>query len=66
MAHIFEDGNKRTGWTTTVLYLEECGTEPAIRGTEAEPVLRYIRSYDIEEVAEWLATGDIDESRLRR
>ncbi|MFB6161857.1 MAG: type II toxin-antitoxin system death-on-curing family toxin [Halococcoides sp.] len=29
-AHIFEDGNKRTAWTVTRLYLEQHGAEPAV------------------------------------
>lgn len=62
--HAFEDGNKRTAWTVTVLYLEDRGTEPAVRGEPAERVLRKIRRYDTEEIAEWLASGDIDEDRL--
>lgn len=33
-AHYFEDGNKRTAWTVTVLYLEEHDHEPAERGRE--------------------------------
>jgi death-on-curing protein len=62
--HVFEDGNKRTAWTATVLYLEEQDTEPAVRGMDAERVLRRIRRYDIEEIAEWLKSGEIDEERL--
>ena len=64
-AHVFEDANKRTAWTVTVLYLEDHGAEPADRDTErGERVLKRVRRYDIEEIAEWLATGEIDEDRL--
>ena len=64
-AHVFEDGNKRTAWTVTVLYLEDRDAESADRDTErVERVLKRIRRYDIEEIAEWLATGEIDEDRL--
>ena len=64
-SHLFEDGNKRTAWLTTRKYLDEYGEEPAERGPETAHVLRRIRRYDIEEIAEWLETGEIDESRLR-
>ena len=64
-SHLFEDGNKRTAWLTTRKYLDEYGEEPAERGPETAHVLRRIRRYDIEELAEWLETGEIDESRLR-
>jgi death-on-curing protein len=64
--HVFEDANKRTAWTVTVLYLEDHDAEPADRDTErVERVLKRIRRYDIEEIAEWLATGEIDEDRLK-
>ena len=64
-AHVFEDANKRTAWTVTVLYLEDHEAEPADRDTKrVERVLKRIRRYDIEEIAQWLATGEIDEDRL--
>jgi len=64
-AHLFEDGNKRTAWTTTVLYLEDHDTEPAVRDTdEAERVLKRIRRFDVDEIADWLADGDLDRDRL--
>jgi len=63
-AHYFEDGNKRTAWTVTVLYLEEHDHEPAERGHSVERVLRRIRRYSVGEIAEWLETGDLDEDRL--
>ena len=64
-AHVFADANKRTAWTVMVLYLEDHGAEPADRDTgRVEKVLKRIRRYDIDEIAEWLATGEIDEDRL--
>ena len=49
----------------TVLYLEDHDADPAVRDTErVERVLKRVRRYDIEEIAEWLATGEIDEDRL--
>lgn len=64
-AHLFEDGNKRTAWVTTREYLMRQSEEPAERGPEAERVVTRIRRYDVEEIAEWLKTGDIDEDRLQ-
>lgn len=64
-AHIFEDGNKRTAWTVTRLYLQSRGTEPAVRETaHVAHVLRRVKRYDHNEIADWLATGTIDEDRL--
>jgi prophage maintenance system killer protein len=64
-AHVFEDGNKRTAWTTTVLYLENHDAEPAVRERdEAEQVLKRIRRFDVDEIAKWLANGDLDRDRL--
>lgn len=63
-AHLFEDGNKRTAWAVTRIYLERNDESPAEHGLPVERVLRRIRRYDVDELAEWLETGDLDESRL--
>ena len=64
-AHLFEDGNKRTAWTVTRQYLNNHGLQPAERREiVVAHVLRSIRRYDIDELAEWLETGNIDRSRL--
>lgn len=63
-AHFFEDGNKRTAWVTVRKYLSENGETPAERGPDAGRVLRRIRRYDVPEIAEWLESGEIDDSRL--
>ena len=63
-AHLFEDGNKRTAWTTTIIYLDTVGDVPAETGDRVPHILRRIRRYDVDEIAEWLETGDIDEDRL--
>lgn len=63
-AHIFEDGNKRTAWATTEIYLERNDASPAERGESVEDVLLRIRRYDVDELAEWLETGKLDRSRL--
>lgn len=64
-AHFFEDGNKRTAWTTTWIYLERHGLRPANQDESVERVLRRIRRYEIEEIADWLETGELDRDRLQ-
>lgn len=63
-AHLFEDGNKRTAWVTAREYLARNDLEPDPRREEVERVLRRIRRYDVDEIAGWLETGDIDRDRL--
>jgi death-on-curing protein len=64
-SHYFEDGNKRTAWITTRAYLEQQGAIPAVRDADrVEAVLKAIRAYDVDEIAEWLANGELDEDRL--
>ena len=65
-AHFFEDGNKRTSWATTLRYFEQYDETPAETGDRVPKVLRRIRRCGVEEIAEWLETGDIDEERLGR
>ncbi len=63
--HCFEDGNKRTAWLTAFKYLEDHGHQPAEQETErVDHVMKSLRSYNIEEIAQWLKTGEIDEERL--
>lgn len=63
-AHLFEDGNKRTAWTVTTTYLERAGAKRAESSVGTERVVRSIRKYEVDELAEWLKTGGIDQSRL--
>lgn len=64
-AHLFEDANKRTSWLTIRDYLNRHGLKPAkTKKEDTEPVLNAIRAFDVDELAEWLETGDIDESKL--
>ncbi|MCD2203852.1 Fic family protein [Halobacterium sp. KA-6] len=63
--HVFEDGNKRTAWVTTRKFLDDHGEIPAEHGPNAEQFLKRIRRYDVEEIAEWLETGNVDEDRLK-
>lgn len=63
--HVFEDGNKRTAWLTTITYLDRHDFEPASRGQEAELVMKRLGRFDYSELAEWLEAGQIDEDRLQ-
>ncbi|HET7323350.1 MAG TPA: type II toxin-antitoxin system death-on-curing family toxin [Halococcus sp.] len=63
-AHIFEDANKRTAWTVTRAYLRRHGIEPPADHDLSERVVRRAGKFDVDELAEWLETGEIDESRL--
>lgn len=63
--HIYADGNKRTAWITTVEYLDRLGTEPTeVAAKKVNRVTRALSRFQVEEIAEWLKTGEIDESRL--
>jgi len=63
--HVFEDGNKRTAWTATRLYLDQYDTEPAVQDPErVATILRNIQRFDSEELAEWLSNGEIDDGKL--
>lgn len=61
--HIFEDANKRTAWTETREYLDRAG-KPKPEREDAEKVLYAIRAYEVEEIADWLETGEIDQTRF--
>jgi prophage maintenance system killer protein len=64
-AHVFEDGNKRTAYAIARTYLDladrDLGPSPAQRVV----VMRHFKRFDVDELARWLETGAIDESRLR-
>ena len=62
--HLFEDGNKRTAWVTIREFLLSADLRPAETGERVPHILRRIRRYEIDELAEWLETGEIDEDRL--
>lgn len=64
-AHVFEDGNKRTAWIVARTYLLQQGLDAEPSGERAADVMRHLKRYDVGELAEWLRTGDIDETRLR-
>ena len=64
--HVFEDANKRTAWTVTIEYLDRHGIKPDFQqdGETIERIVRRAGLFDTEELAEWLETGEIDESKL--
>lgn len=64
-SHLFEDGNKRTAWSVTWFYLERHGLAPVEQDVSVERVLRRIRRYDVEEIADWLEFGELDRDRLQ-
>lgn len=64
-AHVFEDGNKRTAWITAKTYLRLRGYPTVPGGERAATVMRHFKRYDVDELAIWLKSGEIDESRLR-
>ena len=64
--HVFEDANKRTAWAVTIEYLNEQGLTVDLPQDDdiVERIVRRAGLFDIEELAEWLETGEIDESKL--
>lgn len=62
--HVFEDANKRTAWTVTVDYLTRNGIDVDLPENETVRVVRRTGLFDVEELATWLETGEIDTDRL--
>lgn len=63
-SHLFEDGNKRTAWAVTNLYLSDHDAEPAVSDERTVHFLKRIRRFDVHEIRDWLANGKVDEDRL--
>lgn len=64
-AHYFEDANKRTALATVIDYLGRHGLKPAkTKKEETKPVLKAIRAFSVDELAEWLESGEIAESKF--
>ena len=64
--HGFASGNKRTGFIITIRFINQNKGKTRIRNFDkAERILRNIRKFNIEELAVWLRTGDIDEAKLK-
>lgn len=64
--HVFEDANKRTAWTVTMEYLDRKGIVPEFRQDDEgiERIVRRAGLFDVDELAEWFETGEIDEDKL--
>ena len=64
--HVFEDANKRTAWTVTKSYLKREGIDldPPQDDDTIERIVRRTGLFDMEELAGWLETGEIDEGKL--
>ena len=65
-AHVFEDGNKRTAFTTAGYYLRHVGCDVAPSQAQAAVVMQHFKRFDVDELAEWLRTAEIDTTELRR
>lgn len=65
-AEIFEDGNKRTAYLYLVNWLDTNNLEHKIHEGNANPykVIKHIGAYNVEEIENWIRTGEIDESRI--
>jgi prophage maintenance system killer protein len=44
--HVYEDGNKRTGWLAATYILNEYGYQPVPGDTEADTIMRHIRRFE--------------------
>lgn len=64
-AHVFEDGNKRTAYSTARTYLKAVGETPAPSKQQRVVVMKHFKRFDVDELADRLRTGEIDTSRLR-
>jgi len=62
--HIFEHANRRTAWAVTEQYLRRHGIEPPADDDVVKRVVRRAGKFDVDELATWFETGEIDESRL--
>ena len=64
--HVFEDANKRTAWAVTMEYLNDQGLAVDFKQDDnvIERIVRRAGLFDTDELAEWLETGRIDESKL--
>lgn len=63
--HGFASGNKRTGFITGLRFLRKNGGKIRTKTFKrADSIIKRIRQYNVKEIAVWLRTGDIDETRL--
>ena len=63
--HGFASGNKRTGFIATLWFLKKNGGRIRIKNfNKAERVITNIRVFEPKEIAIWLRTGEIDETKI--
>jgi len=63
--HGFASGNKRTGFITTLHFITQNGGRIRVKNfNKAERIIRNIRKFETDEIAVWLRTGGIDETKL--
>ncbi|MBI2675898.1 MAG: Fic family protein [Candidatus Aenigmarchaeota archaeon] len=64
-SHGFASGNKRTGFIVTTHFLLQNHGRIRFRNfNKVEKVIRRLRALETEDIAAWLRTGDIDESKI--
>jgi prophage maintenance system killer protein len=63
--HVFEDANKRTSITVMGRILDLNDRTKVPGDSALYPVVKHYKRYNKYELARWLQTGEIDESRLR-
>ena len=65
-AHGFASGNKRTGFIAALWFLRRNGGKERIKSfNKAERIITNIRVFEPNEIAGWLRTGDIDETKIQ-
>lgn len=64
--HVFEDANKRTAWAITMEYLDRNGITPEFAQDDEgiEQIVRRAGLFDVDELAEWFETGEINTDKL--
>ena len=63
--HGFASGNKRTGFITAIWFLKKNGGKLKVKSfNKAERIITNIRVFEPTEIAMWLRTGVIDETKI--
>ncbi len=65
ITHGFASGNKRTAFIVTTYFITKNSGKVRFKNfDEVERIVRNIRIYAVEDTAQWLRKGDIDESKI--
>ena len=63
--HGFASGNKKTSFIVTLRFLKKNGGKVRVKNfNKAERIITNIRVYQPKEIAGWLRTGGIDETKI--